>query len=183
MSRIGNKPIFISKNIDIKIVKNTVIIEGKLGILSQIISNKIKLVLTNNKLLLHRIKNDKESKSLHGLYRVLINNMIEGVSVGFIKILELIGIGYKVSFFKNEKILEFNLGFSHSIMMKIPKEILVETKIEKGKNPILILKSYDKQLLGIIAAKIRSFRKPEPYKGKGIRYFNEKVRRKTGKSA
>ncbi|WP_185851391.1 50S ribosomal protein L6 [Blattabacterium cuenoti] len=183
MSRIGNNPIHFPENVEIKILNNEIFIKGKLGSLDLKISDKIKLVFheKNRKLVLTRKKEDKKSKSLHGLYRVLINNMVIGVSKGFKKELELVGIGYRVS--SNGGILELNLGFSHNIMMKIPKEILIETKIEKGKNPILILKSYDKQLLGMIAAKIKSFRKPEPYKGKGVRYLKEDIRRKTGKSA
>ncbi|WP_185870316.1 50S ribosomal protein L6 [Blattabacterium cuenoti] len=181
MSRIGNNPIFFPENVQIEIVNNEIFIKGRLGSLYLKIPDQIKLIFhKNKKLILIRNQEDKKSKSLHGLYRVLINNMVKGVSEGFQKELELVGIGYKVSNYG--EILELNLGFSHNIMMKIPKEIYMETKIEKGKNPILILKSYDKQLLGMIAAKIRSFRKPEPYKGKGIRYLKENVRRKTGKS-
>ncbi|WP_185852580.1 50S ribosomal protein L6 [Blattabacterium cuenoti] len=181
MSRIGKIPVSIPENVNLRIIGNKIIIKGELGILSQEISDKIKLTVQEGKLHLKRIQEDKKSKSLHGLYRVLIYNMIKGVSKGFKKELELVGIGYKVVF--HEKILELNLGFSHNIMIQIPKEICMKTKTEKGKNPILILKSHDKQLLGLMAAKIRSFRKPEPYKGKGVRYLKEEVRRKAGKSA
>ncbi|WP_185881717.1 50S ribosomal protein L6 [Blattabacterium cuenoti] len=181
MSRIGKNPISIPENVNLKIIGNKIIIKGKLGVLSQEISDKIKLTVQENKLHLNRIQEDKKSKSLHGLYRVLIYNMIKGVSKGFKKELELVGIGYRASF--HEQILELNLGYSHNIMIQIPKEIYIETKTEKGKNPILILKSHDKQLLGLIAAKIRSLRKPEPYKGKGVRYLKEEIRRKAGKSA
>ncbi|AWU39803.1 50S ribosomal protein L6 [Blattabacterium punctulatus] len=183
MSRIGRIPISIPKDVYINIIDNDnkIIIKGKLGILSQKFSEKIKIIFKNDKLFLSRIKEDKKTKSLHGLYRVLINNMVKGVTNGFQKELELVGIGYRVSYY--EEILEFNLGFSHKIMMKIPKEIRAEIKINKGKNPILILKSYDKQLLGMIASKIRSLRVPEPYKGKGIKYLKESIRKKTGKSA
>ncbi|AER40664.1 MAG: 50S ribosomal protein L6 [Flavobacteriales bacterium] len=182
MSRIGKNPIFIPEGVKVNLIDNKVIIKGRLGILSQDISDEIKVIIQDSKLYLRKVREDKRTKSLHGLYRVLIDNMVKGVSKGFQKELELVGIGYRVSHYK-EDILEFNLGFSHKIMMEIPKEICIETKVEKGKNPILILRSYDKQLLGMIAAKIRSFRKPEPYKGKGIRYVKEKVRRKEGKSA
>lgn len=181
MSRIGKIPISIPENVNLRIIGNKIIIKGKLGVLSQEISDKIRLTVQEGKLYLRRIQEDKKSKSLHGLYRVLIYNMIKGVSEGFKKELELVGIGYRVSF--QEEILELNLGFSHNIMIQIPKEICMETKTEKGKNPLLIMKSHDKQLLGLMAAKIRSLRKPEPYKGKGVRYLKEEVRRKTGKSA
>ncbi|WP_185855865.1 50S ribosomal protein L6 [Blattabacterium cuenoti] len=183
MSKIGKSPIFFPENVEVKIENDKIFVNGKLGHLCQKISSEIKLVIHyhERKLFLIRNQENKKSRSLHGLYRVLINNMIQGVSKGFKKVLELVGIGYRVS--SHEKILELNLGFSHNIMMQIPEEIDIEARMEKGKNPILILKSYDKQLLGIIASKIRSFRKPEPYKGKGIRYLNEYIRRKTGKSA
>ncbi|BBA17305.1 50S ribosomal protein L6 [Blattabacterium cuenoti] len=181
MSRIGKKPIFIPKNVNLKIVDNEIFVKGFLGSLSQKISKNFQLNLYQNKLLITRNQENKKSKSLHGLYHVLINNMIMGVSKGFQKKLELVGIGYKAYY--NGEILDLNLGFSHNIMMKLPKEINVEIQSEKGKNPFIILKSYDKQLLGIIAAKIRTFRVPEPYKGKGIRYFGEEIRRKAGKSA
>ncbi|WP_185872023.1 50S ribosomal protein L6 [Blattabacterium cuenoti] len=181
MSRIGKKPILIPENVNIKIIDKKILVEGSLGSLIQKISKKIKLNLNENQLIITRYQEDKTSKSLHGLYRVLIKNMIIGVTKGFIKELELVGIGYRASY--NEDILDLNLGFSHNIMMQIPKEIDIKIKSEKGKNTILVLKSYDKQLLGIIAAKIRSFRVPEPYKGKGIKYLKEKIRRKVGKSA
>ncbi|WP_185866387.1 50S ribosomal protein L6 [Blattabacterium cuenoti] len=181
MSRIGKIPISIPENVNISIIGNKIIVKGELGVLSQEISDQIKLTIQEGKLHLKRIQEDKKSKSLHGLYRVLIDNMIKGVSKGFKKKLELVGIGYRVNF--HGDILELNLGFSHHIMIQIPKEIYIEEKTEKGQNPILILKSHDKQLLGLIAAKIRSFRKPEPYKGKGVRYLKEEVRRKAGKSA
>ncbi|WP_185853140.1 50S ribosomal protein L6 [Blattabacterium cuenoti] len=183
MSRIGKKPIFIPENVDVKILDNKILVKGILGSLSQEISNKLQLNLHKNQLIIIRNQKDKDkdSKSLHGLYRVLINNMIIGVTKGFIKELELVGIGYRATY--NENILDLNLGFSHNIMMQIPEEVHINIKSEKGKNSILILKSHDKQLLGMIAAKIRSFRVPDPYKGKGIRYLKEKVRKKAGKSA
>ncbi|ACY40273.1 50S ribosomal protein L6 [Blattabacterium sp. (Blattella germanica) str. Bge] len=181
MSRIGKKPIPIPENVNIKIFDNKILVKGNLGSLSQEISKKLEFSLKKDLLIITRIQEDKESKSLHGLYRVLINNMIIGVTKGFIKELELVGIGYRASY--KENILELNLGFSHNIMMQIPEEIYVEIKSEKSKNPILVLKSYDKQLLGIVSAKIRSFRIPDPYKGKGIRYLGEEIRKKAGKSA
>ncbi|WP_185860517.1 50S ribosomal protein L6 [Blattabacterium cuenoti] len=181
MSRIGKKPIFIPKDVNIKIIDNEISIKGSLGNLSQKILKGFQLDLNQNQLLISRNHEDKKSKSLHGLYHVLIKNMIIGVTKGFHKILELVGVGYRASY--NGEILDLNLGYSHNIMIQLPKEINIEIQSKKGKNPIIILKSYDKQLLGIIAAKIRSFRVPEPYKGKGIRYFGEEVRRKAGKSA
>ncbi|WP_341662166.1 50S ribosomal protein L6 [Blattabacterium cuenoti] len=181
MSRIGKKPIIIPNNVNLKIIDHEIFVTGLLGKLSQKISKQFQLNLDHNQLLIIRNQEDKKSKSLHGLYHVLINNMIIGVSKGFQKKLELIGIGYRAYY--NGENLDLDLGFSHNIMMQLPKEINVEIQSEKGKNYIVILKSYDKQLLGIIAAKIRSFRVPEPYKGKGIRYFGEEVRRKAGKSA
>lgn len=181
MSRIGKKPIFIPDDVEIKIINNEISIKGNLGILKEKVSKEIKLRLSENKLFILRSEETKKVKSLHGLYRVLIKNMIIGVTMGFKKKLELVGIGYKASY--NNDILDLNLGFSHSIMMQLPKEIIVNINIEKGKNPVIILKSCNKQLLGIIAAKIRSLRIPEPYKGKGVRYLGEEVRRKAGKSA
>ncbi|WP_185865817.1 50S ribosomal protein L6 [Blattabacterium cuenoti] len=181
MSRIGKKPIFIPENVNVKIFDNKILVEGTLGSLIQRISKKLQFRLHENQLIITKIHKNKESKSLHGLYRVLIHNMIIGVTKGFMKGLELVGIGYRATY--KEKILNLNLGFSHNIMMQIPEEVHIEIKTEKGKNTIIILKSHDKQLLGMIAAKIRSFRVPEPYKGKGIRYLKEEVRRKAGKSA
>ncbi len=180
MSRIGKKPIFIPKNVYIKIINDEIIVKGTLGILNQKFKN-INLKITDDHLFIRRKENSKISKSLHGLYRVLINNMIIGVSIGFEKKLELIGIGYKAVFI-DKYILSLSLGFSHDIFIQVPKEIIIKIQSTKGNNTIIILSSYNKQLLGIFSAKIRSFRKPEPYKGKGVRYFGEEVRRKTGKS-
>lgn len=181
MSRIGKKPIFIPDKVEVNIINDEVSIKGNLGILKEKISKEIELKISENKLFILRNEETKKVKSLHGLYRVLIKNMIIGVTIGFKKELELVGIGYKASYENN--ILDLNLGFSHNIMMQLPKEIIINISVEKGKNPIIILKSCNKQLLGIIAAKIRSLRKPEPYKGKGVRYLGEEVRRKAGKSA
>ncbi|WGH26310.1 MAG: 50S ribosomal protein L6 [Candidatus Bostrichicola ureolyticus] len=183
MSRIGKIPILIPKEVIIKIENGKIIIKGPLGELSQSFSIKnIEIIIKDNYLYINNIVlNEKKGRAMHGLYRVLINNMIIGVTKGFKKVLEIVGIGYKAS--NNGRILELSLGYSHNIMIKCPDEIKVDTKNEKGKNPLIILSSYDKQLLGIVAAKIRSFRKPEPYKGKGIRYLGEYIIRKTGKSA
>ncbi|WP_185882749.1 50S ribosomal protein L6 [Blattabacterium cuenoti] len=183
MSRIGKIPIIIPKNVDVEIVDKKIFVKGGLGTLkSDIIPNVLKINILDRKLFVIRNKEDKKSKSLHGLFRVLIHNMMVGVSKGFLKKLELIGIGYRVNVIENN-ILEMNLGFSHNIMIQLPKEIGVQIKSDKGRNFIIILKSHDKQLLGTVAYKIRSLRTPEPYKGKGVRYVGEEVRRKTGKSA
>lgn len=182
MSRIGVVPVDIPEGVSVFLKRKTILIKGPLGELSQnIYINIINIEIKNNKIYLYNLSNKKEYKSLHGLYRSLIFNMIVGVKNGFVKKLELVGIGYRAT--NNGNILELNLGYSHNIIIKTPNEINIETKNEKGKNTIIILKSFDKQLLGIIASKIRSLRKPEPYKGKGIRYLNEILRRKTGKSA
>ncbi|WGH27826.1 MAG: 50S ribosomal protein L6 [Candidatus Bostrichicola ureolyticus] len=183
MSRIGKIPILIPKEVILKIENEKIIIKGPLGELYQSFSNKnIEIVNKNNYLFINnKALNEKNGRSMHGLYRVLINNMIIGVTKGFKKILEIVGIGYKAS--NKGQFLELSLGYSHNIMIKCPDEIKIDTKNEKGKNPLIILSSYDKQLLGIVADKIRSFRKPEPYKGKGIRYLGENIIRKTGKSA
>ncbi|WP_185877190.1 50S ribosomal protein L6 [Blattabacterium cuenoti] len=187
MSRIGNKPILIPKNVNLNIVNNIITVIGKFGILFQNIykCNKvIEFKIVKNLLYINNNnKNNKKYKSLHGLYRVLINNMIIGVSLGFKKELELVGVGYKVDYISNIRVLNMNLGFSHNIMIQVPNEINIEIKSEKGKNYFIIIKSCDKHLLGIFSSKIRSFRKPEPYKGKGVKYTTEIIKRKTGKSA
>ncbi len=141
----------------------------------------MKVEVSDGVLSIERSDDDKESRSLHGLYRSLLHNMVIGVSEGFRKEMELVGVGYRVT--NNGQILELSLGYTHSIFMELPKEIKVETKMERNKNPLIILESCDKQLLGQVCAKIRSFRKPEPYKGKGIRFVGEQVRRKSGKTA
>ncbi len=181
MSRIGKLPVLIPEKVVVKQEKNIIYINGPLGKLKQKIIGEIKISLKKNFIFLKRKKNDKKNRALHGLYRMLIFNMIKGVSTGFKKELKVIGIGYKAS--NNKQILDLNIGYSHNIMMKLPKEITLEVKREKNKTTHIILNSYDKQLLGIVAAKIRSLKKPDPYKGKGIRYLNEMVRKKIGKSA
>ncbi|WP_110483128.1 50S ribosomal protein L6 [Candidatus Karelsulcia muelleri] len=181
MSRIGKLPVLIPENVVVKQEKNIISINGPLGKLKQKIIGEIKISLKKNWIFIKRNKNDKKNRALHGLYRMLIFNMIKGVSTGFKKELKVIGIGYKAS--NNKQILDLNIGYSHNIMMKLPKEITLEVKREKNKTTNIILNSYDKQLLGIVAAKIRSLKKPDPYKGKGIRYLNEMVIKKIGKSA
>ncbi|WDE42257.1 50S ribosomal protein L6 [Candidatus Karelsulcia muelleri] len=179
MSRLGNRTIIIPKNILIKLKKNVISVTGPLGTISMKIIGELKIEIEENKLTIQRIENNK---SLHGLYRMLINNMILGVLYGFKKELELKGVGYKVALDNEKKVLEFHLGYSHNIVMNLPKELKVEIKNENNKNTRIILRSYDKQLLGIFAAKIRSLRKPDPYKGKGIRYINEYILKKAGKT-
>ena len=176
MSRIGNNPTEVS----IQIEASNIIVKGKLGELVQEYSG-ISLELNNDLLLLKRNSESKDHKSKHGLYRALIANMVEGVSKGFTKELELVGVGYRANC-QGQK-LDLSLGFSHNIIFEIASEVKVETTSEKGKNPIIKLTSIDKQLLGYVASKIRSFRKPEPYKGKGIKFIGEQIRRKAGKSA
>lgn len=180
MSRIGNNPIKIPTEVSIQIEASKIIVKGKLGELVQEYSG-ISLELNNDLLSLKRDSESKDHKSKHGLYRALIANMVEGVSKGFTKELELVGVGYRAN--SQGQKLDLSLGFSHNIIFEIASEVKVETTSEKGKNPIVKLTSIDKQLLGYVAAKIRSFRKPEPYKGKGIKFIGEQIRRKAGKSA
>ena len=180
MSRIGNNPIDIPEGVTLDIQKDTITVRGKLGELTQTYSV---VKFENNDGVLNVINphQTKDSNSKHGLYRALVSNMVEGVSKGYTKELELVGVGYRAS--NQAQILDLALGFSHNIIFNIAPEVKVETITEKGKNPIIKLTSHDKHLLGFVAAKIRSFRKPEPYKGKGIRFVGEQIRRKAGKSA
>lgn len=181
MSRIGKLPITIPSGVNITVKDNVVTVKGPKGELSQAINPDIKVEMENGVLEVKRPSDEKKYKSMHGLYRALINNMVVGVSEGYRKEMELVGVGYRVS--NNGQILDFSLGYSHNILLQLPKEIKIETKSERNKNPLIILESCDKELLGMVCAKIRSFRKPEPYKGKGIRFVGEVVRRKSGKSA
>ena len=181
MSRIGKNPVSISQGVDVSIVDNVVIVKGKLGELSQPISKGITVKIEDGIITLDRISEIKDHKAQHGLMRALIYNMIEGVSKGFTKDLELVGVGYRAS--NQGQKLDLALGFSHNIVLEIAPEVKIETVSEKGKNPIIKLSSFDKQLVGQIAAKIRSFRAPEPYKGKGVKFVGEILRRKAGKSA
>ena len=180
MSRVGNSPIKVPEGVFIDIQPSTISIKGKLGELSQEYSD-VEIKLDNHVLSVSRTSESKTAKSKHGLYRSLIANMVHGVSVGFTKELELVGVGYRAS--NQGQKLDLALGFSHNILFDIAPEIKIETISEKGKNPIVKLTSHDKQLVGYVASKIRSFRKPEPYKGKGIKYVGEQIRRKAGKSA
>jgi len=180
MSRIGNNPVSIPDGVKVKQDGDTIHVEGKLGKLSQEIAG-IDVKVDNNELVFSRPSDSKDHRSKHGLYRALVANMIEGVSQGFTKELELVGVGYRAS--NQGQKLDLALGFSHNIVLDIAPEVKVETVSEKGKNPLVKLSSFDKQLVGQVASKIRSFRKPEPYKGKGVRYVGEQIRRKAGKSA
>tara|TARA_B100000963_G_scaffold228825_1_gene199583 strand:- start:4067 stop:4609 length:543 start_codon:yes stop_codon:yes gene_type:complete len=180
MSRVGNSPIKVPEGVFIDIQPSTISIKGKLGELSQEYSD-VKIKLDNHVISVSRSSESKTAKSKHGLFRSLIANMVHGVSVGFTKELELVGVGYRASH-QGQK-LDLALGFSHNILFDIAPEVKIETISEKGKNPIVKLTSHDKQLVGYVASKIRSFRKPEPYKGKGIKYVGEQIRRKAGKSA
>ena len=181
MSRKGNNPVNIPEAVTIQFENNIINVKGKLGELSQEINPAITLNIDENTITLSRKNDQKENRSMHGLYRALIYNMIHGVSEGYTKKLELIGVGYRAA--TNGQKLDFSVGFSHNIVFDIPQEIKVTAETEKGKSPVITLTSHDKQLLGAVASKIRSFRKPEPYKGKGIRYVDEYVRRKAGKTA
>jgi len=181
MSRIGKNPVSISQGVDVNINDNVITVKGKLGELSQKISNGITVKIEDGIITLDRASESKDHKAQHGLMRALINNMIEGVSKGWTKDLELVGVGYRAS--NQGQKLDLALGFSHNIVLEIAPEVKVETISEKGKNPIIKLSSFDKQLVGQIAAKIRSFRAPEPYKGKGVKFVGEILRRKAGKSA
>ncbi len=180
MSRIGNNPIAIPEGVTVEVNDNTVTVKGKLGELTQDFDG-VEMKMEEGTLTVSRQSDAKDHKAKHGLYRSLVNNMVEGVSKGWTKELELVGVGYRAS--NQGQKLDLALGFSHNIVMDIAPEVKIETISEKGKNPIVKLTSHDKQLVGAVAAKIRSFRKPEPYKGKGIKFVGEQIRRKAGKSA
>ena len=180
MSRIGNNPVAIPEGVTVYVKDNVVTVKGKLGELTQEFSN-VSISVADGNITVERPSDSKEDKAKHGLYRALLSNMVDGVSKGWTKELELVGVGYRASH-QGQK-LDLALGFSHNIVMELAPEVKVETVSEKGKNPIVKLTSHDKQLVGQVAAKIRSFRKPEPYKGKGIKFVGEIIRRKAGKSA
>ena len=180
MSRIGNNPIVVPEGVNVEIHSDSVKVSGKLGTLSQNFDG-VSVSKEENQLIVKRNSESKEHKAKHGLYRSLIYNMVVGVSQGWKKSLELIGVGYRAQ--SSGQKLDLSLGFSHNIVMMLPDEIKIETVNEKGKNPIINITSYDKQLVGMVAAKIRSYRKPEPYKGKGVKFVGEEIRRKAGKSA
>ncbi len=182
MSRIGSWPISIPGNVEVNITQNNVVeVKGPKGELRQAVNPAIKIKIEDNTVYFERTSDKKRYKALHGLYRALVNNMINGVSEGYKRTLMVAGVGFKAQ--NNGQILELSIGYSHNIFLEIPKEIKIETVTERGKNPKIILESYDKQLLGQVVAKIKSLRKPEPYKGKGIYLEGEAIRRKAGKTA
>jgi large subunit ribosomal protein L6 len=182
MSRIGKKPVEILKDVTISLgADNTVTVKGPKGELKQAIDRDIKVEIKGETVEFVRPTDQIRHRAMHGLYRSLISNMVKGVTEGYTKQLELVGVGYKAA--NQGNILDLSLGYSHNIIFEIPKELKITTAQEKGKNPMITLESIDKQLLGQVCAKIRSLRKPEPYKGKGVKFAGEVLRRKAGKSA
>lgn len=181
MSRIGKLPINIPAGVTVAVKDNVVTVKGPKGELSQEINPNITVDVNGSEVHVTRPNDEKENRAMHGLYRSLIHNMVVGVSEGYTKVLELVGVGYRAS--AQGQVLELSLGYTHNIFLKLPNEIKVDAKMERNQNPIITLNSCDKQLLGQVCAKIRSFRRPEPYKGKGVRFQGEVVRRKAGKSA
>lgn len=182
MSRIGKQPINIPEGVQVSLSdENIVTVKGKLGELQQKVDTSITVKIEEGVINLERATESKPHKAKHGLYRALIANMVQGVSEGYKIVQELVGVGYKA--IANGQILELSVGYSHNIVLELPNEVKIETVTERGKNPLIILISHDKQLVGQVAAKIRSFRKPEPYKGKGIKFQGEQLRRKAGKTA
>ena len=181
MSRIGKAPIEIPAGVTVKVDNNVVTVKGPKGELSQAVNPELEVKVEDNHIVVNRPSDGREHRSQHGLYRALINNMVVGVSTGYRKEMELVGVGYRAT--STGQVLELSLGFSHAIYIKLPAEVKVEAKTERNKNPLIILESGDKQLLGQVCAKIRSLRKPEPYKGKGIKFVGEVLRRKQGKAA
>ncbi len=181
MSRIGKLPINVPAGVTVSVQDTLVTVKGPKGTLTQEINPNITVAVEGNVCTVSRQDDEKQNRAFHGLYRSLINNMIIGVSQGYKKTLELVGVGYRVS--NQGQVLEFALGYTHNIFLGLPAEVKIETKSERNQNPVVILESCDKQLIGQVCAKIRSFRKPEPYKGKGVKFAGEVLRRKAGKSA
>ena len=181
MSRIGKAPIEIPAGVTVTVSGDTVTVKGPKGTLSQKVNPDLTVTVEDGHVKLTRPSDDREHRAQHGLYRSLLHNMVVGVSTGYRKEMELVGVGYRAS--ATGQVLELSLGYSHAIFIKLPPEIKVEAKSERNKNPLIILESDDKQLLGQVCAKIRSLRKPEPYKGKGIKFVGEVIRRKSGKTA
>ncbi len=181
MSRIGILPIQLPEGVTVTMNNNVIVVKGPLGELHQEINKDIKVKIEENHVVLERSTDQKRHKALHGLYRSLVFNMVTGVSEGYTIQQELVGVGFKAES-KGQR-LELNLGYSHDIYIELPPEVKVEAKTERRKNPVITLKSHDKQLIGQVAAKIRSFRPPEPYKGKGIKFVGEQIRKKAGKAA
>ena len=181
MSRIGKAPIAIPAGVTVQVNDGVVTVKGPKGELTQKVNPELDIKIEDGQVVISRPSDAREHRAQHGLYRALINNMVVGVSTGYRKEMELVGVCYRAS--EEGQVLELSLGFSHAIYIKLPKEVKVEAKTERNKNPLIILESGDKQLLGQVCAKIRSLRKPEPYKGKGIKFVGEVIRRKSGKSA
>ncbi|HOH95993.1 MAG TPA: 50S ribosomal protein L6 [Candidatus Enterocola sp.] len=181
MSRIGKLPINLPKGVTVTVTEDEVTVKGPKGELKQKINPAISIKVEDGVVYISRPNDEKENRMQHGLYRSLINNMVVGVSEGYKKTLELVGVGYRAS--NNGQVLELALGYTHNIFIKLASEIKLETKNERNQNPLVILESCDKQLIGQVCAKIRSFRLPEPYKGKGVKFVGEQIRRKAGKSA
>ena len=181
MSRIGILPIQLPEGVTVTMNNNVIVVKGPLGESFQEINKDIKVKFEEDKVILERSTDQKRHKAMHGLYRSLVFNMVAGVSVGYTIQQELVGVGFKAE--SNGQRLELNLGYSHDIIIELPLEVKVDTKTERRKNPVITLKSHDKQLIGQVAAKIRSFRPPEPYKGKGIKFVGEQIRKKAGKAA
>lgn len=182
MSRIGKQPVTLASGVNVSVSGDNVItVKGPKGTLTQVVDRDIKVEVNSNEVLITRPTDQIRHRAMHGLYRSLISNMVKGVTQGFTKQLELVGVGYKAT--NTGNMLDLSLGYSHNIIFDVPAELKVGTVTEKGQNPKINLESIDNQLLGAVAAKIRSLRKPEPYKGKGVRYTNEFIRRKAGKAA
>jgi len=181
MSRIGKNPVTIPQGVEVNVTNGLVTVKGKKGVLTQKVDADITVKVEDGKVVVTRPTDQKRHRALHGLYRALIANMVTGVSEGYKTEQELVGVGYRAS--NKGQLLELSLGYSHNVTFELPKEIKVTTTAEKGANPKVILESHDKQLIGLVASKIRSLRKPEPYKGKGIKFVGEQLRRKAGKSA
>ena len=181
MSRIGKAPIAIPAGVSVDVKDHVVTVKGPKGTLTQTVNPELDVKIEDGHVTLTRPSDDREHRAQHGLYRALIHNMVVGVSEGYRKEMELVGVGYRAT--ATGQVLELALGFSHAIFIKLPPEVKVEAKSERNKNPLIILESDDEQLLGQVCAKIRSLRKPEPYKGKGIKFVGEVIRRKSGKSA
>lgn len=181
MSRIGKAPIEIPAGVTVKVDNNTITVKGPKGELTQSLNPELTYSIEGNQIVITRPSDERTHRAQHGLYRALIQNMVTGVSTGYRKEMELVGVGYRAT--TTGQVLELALGYSHAIYLKLPPEVKIEAKTERNKNPLIIIESDDKQLLGQVCAKIRSFRKPEPYKGKGIKFVGEVIRRKSGKSA
>lgn len=182
MSRIGKAPVSLPKGVEVSVSKgNEVTVKGPKGELKQQVDQDLTIEIADGELTVKRPTDQKRHRAMHGLYRSLINNMVEGVSNGYVKELELVGVGYRAA--NTGQMLELTLGYSHPIFFLVPEEVKVSTEMVKGKPPVVKLESIDKELIGQVAAKLRAFRKPEPYKGKGVRFKGEVIRRKAGKTA